>query len=112
MSQYRNLGKRREGGGAWRWLVMGAVLAFGFSAALFLAALTFEWATLGVPSERHLIATGGYLCARRGVANTLDHHSNERAHLTHAVAPGDGHAHARNANSPTGRERPTAPWRR
>ena len=57
MSQYRSLSKRREGGGAWRWLVMGAVLAFGFSAALFLAALTFEWATLGVPSERHVIAT-------------------------------------------------------
>ena len=57
MSQYRSLSKRREGGGAWRWFVMGIVLAFGCSAALFLAALTLELAALGAPAERLVIAT-------------------------------------------------------
>ena len=57
MSQYRNLQQRREGGGAWRWFVLGAILAFGCSIALFLAALTFEFASLGTPIERQVVIT-------------------------------------------------------
>lgn len=57
MSQYRNLSKRREGGGAWRWFVLGAVLAFGCSIVLFLAGLTFELVILGSQPERRVVVT-------------------------------------------------------
>ena len=113
MSQYRNLGKRHEGGGAWRWLMMGAVLAFGCSAALFLAVLTFEWATLGVPTERLVIATATVdTFAPAAVSQTpwiitATSVPISPTPLLRATAT----PMARNANSPTGRECHTAPWR-
>ncbi len=57
MSLSRNLSKRREGGGAWRWFVLGAVLAFGCSIVLFLAGLTLELAFIGAPTERRVVVT-------------------------------------------------------
>ena len=57
MNPYRNLNKRRESGGAWRWFIIGAILAFGCSIALFLAALVFELASLGTPRVQLVVAT-------------------------------------------------------
>ncbi len=57
MSDYQRYRQRRSGGGAWRWFVMGAVLAIGFSMMVFLAALTLEAVSLGAPLERLIVAT-------------------------------------------------------